>query len=274
MSLYTLLRRSGAADPLRRSPTDPPRRPRVVRLAPLALAGTAAGLLAGGGYALASGGNAVTVCVKHHGGTVYRARTCHRHDGRLTLSRTGRTGRAGRTGPTGKTGPAGPAGVPGPTGVVLIGTWSGKVQPIAGKNTAFVFAGPTTTLTTTAGQAITASGSAALATSQKLGTADLPTEDFSVSICRQASAGGPVSVLDGNSGSDFEEVTATTTRIPFAVSMSGAPGAGSWRVGMCVQNANATDLDHNDFSVGTAFVTNAKLIPPPAVVQTAATGAR
>jgi hypothetical protein len=44
--------------------------------------------------------------------------------------------------------------------------------------------------------------------------------------------------------------------------MSGAPGAGSWNIGVCVDNLNQTDLDNNDYSIGTAFVSNATFIPP------------
>jgi hypothetical protein len=51
-------------------------------------------------------------------------------------------------------------------------------------------------------------------------------------------------VLDGNSDDDFEDVIATSNRIPYVISMSGLPGAGSWNVGMCVENLNATDLDN------------------------------
>jgi hypothetical protein len=75
-----------------------------------------------------------------------------------------------------------------------------------------------------------------------------------------------VAVLDGNQD-DFEDVIATSTRIPFAISMSGVPGAGSWNVGVCVHNPNQTDLDNNDSSTGTAFVSNATFIPPPPPVQ-------
>jgi hypothetical protein len=77
-------------------------------------------------------------------------------------------------------------------------------------------------------------------------------------------------VLDGNSDDDFEDVIATTNRIPYAISMSGVPGAGSWNVGMCVDNLNAADLDNNDYSIGTAFVSNATFIPPPPAVAQAA----
>jgi hypothetical protein len=231
------------------------------RFTPAALVGVITLLIAGGGYALASGSHSITVCVKKNGGTVYKARQCDKHDAKLTLKnagKTGPTGPAGQTGPTGPAGQPGPTGPVGPTGLVTIGSWSGGIDPIPAHSTAFVFAGPTTSLKTSATQTITASGVAALGTSEKLATS----EEFNLSICRQPAAGGAITVLDGNTDDDFEDVIATSNRIPYAISMSGLPGAGSWNVGMCVDNLNATDLDNNDYSIGTAFVSSATFIPP------------
>jgi len=104
-------------DPARPAPPDPEGRPEVGahrcsrmprhavgRVTPVALAATVT-LLAGGGYALASGGTAktkpVTLCVQHAGGAVYRAPSCHRRDTKLVLAREGRTGLRGRTGARG-----------------------------------------------------------------------------------------------------------------------------------------------------------------------------
>jgi hypothetical protein len=228
------------------------------RFTPAALVGVITLLIAGGGYALASGSHSITVCVKKNGGTVYKARQCDKHDAKLTLQNAGKKGPTGPAGQTGPTGPAGQTGPAGPTGLVTIGSWSGGIGTIPARSTAFVFAGPTTTLKTSATQTITASGVAALGTSEQLVTS----EEFNLSICRQPAAGGPITVLDGNSDDDFEDVIATSNRIPYAISMTGLPGAGSWNVGMCVDNLNATDLDNNDYSIGTAFVSNATFIPP------------
>jgi hypothetical protein len=231
------------------------------RFTPAALVGVITLLIAGGGYALASSSSSITVCVKKNGGTVYKARQCDKRDAKLTLQnagKTGPTGPAGQTGPTGPAGQTGPAGPTGPTGLVTIGSWSGGIPTIPARSMAFVFAGPTTTLTTNPTQTITASGVAALGTSEQIATS----EEFNLSICRQPATGGAITVLDGNSDDDFEDVIATSNRIPFAIAMSGRPGAGSWNVGMCVDNLNATDLDNNDYSIGTAFVSNATFIPP------------
>ena len=241
---------------------DRTRRLLLGRFTPAALVGVITLLIAGGGYALASGGNSLTVCVKKNGGTVYKARKCNKHDAKLTLQNTGKTGPAGQRGPAGPAGQTGPAG---PTGLVTIGSWSGFIHTIPARSTAFVFAGPTTTLKTNATQTITASGVAALGISEQLATG----EEFNVSICRQPAAGGAITVLDGNNDDDFEDVIATSNRIPYAISMSGLPGAGSWNVGMCVENLNAIDLDNNDYSIGTAFVSNATFMPPPPPVTQA-----
>jgi hypothetical protein len=86
----------------------------------VALAATALLAAGGGTYALASQGAAtISVCVKHHGGTLYQARTCARHDHQLSWNRkglTGPTGAAGGAGPQGQQGPTGETGPQGPPG--------------------------------------------------------------------------------------------------------------------------------------------------------------
>ena len=69
---------------------DRTRRLLLGRFTPAALVGVITLLIAGGGYALASGSNSLTVCVKKNGGTVYKARKCNKHDAKLTLQNTGR----------------------------------------------------------------------------------------------------------------------------------------------------------------------------------------
>lgn len=74
----------------------------------------AVALLLGGGtaYALASStGGTITVCVKHDGGALYKAKKCAKHDSRLSWNKQGS---AGATGATGATGPQGPKGDTGP----------------------------------------------------------------------------------------------------------------------------------------------------------------
>jgi hypothetical protein len=84
-------------------------------LAHLSKVAIAAGALAllivgGGAYALASSNNVtLTVCVSHNGGTLYRAKTCAKHDKRLSWNKQGPTG---ATGPQGKQGAQGLRGCP------------------------------------------------------------------------------------------------------------------------------------------------------------------
>jgi hypothetical protein len=129
---------------------------------------------------------------------------------------------------------------------IPVGEWAGQVGVIANSSTAFVFAGPTTSMTTTATQTIVTSGSAALRAGANA--------SIELSICKQPTNGGAVTVLNPTSGGAVEDVTVTTTRLPFAISASGVPGAGSWNIGMCVENGSPVDVDSSDWSIGWAMV--------------------
>jgi hypothetical protein len=68
----------------------------------------------GGGYALASSSSdTITVCIKHQGGTLYKARKCAKHDTELSWNKLGPRGLQG---PLGLQGPQGPQGVAGTNG--------------------------------------------------------------------------------------------------------------------------------------------------------------
>ena len=68
-------------------------------------------IAAGGAYAVASSrGGAITVCVSHNGGALYRSSRCAAQDTRLSWNRQGPAG------------PRGPKGPPGPAGVAS--TWA------------------------------------------------------------------------------------------------------------------------------------------------------
>ena len=75
-----------------------------------ALVGMLALCVAGGGYALASGGGANTIhaCVHQQGGDIYIARTCATHDRTISWNKVGPQGQQGLRGKTGPTGPQGP----------------------------------------------------------------------------------------------------------------------------------------------------------------------
>jgi hypothetical protein len=65
---------------------------------------------AGGGYALASGGGGQTIhaCVHKHGGDIYVAKKCAKHDKKISWNKQGPQGIQGIQGQTGNTGPQGP----------------------------------------------------------------------------------------------------------------------------------------------------------------------
>jgi hypothetical protein len=158
----------------------------------------------------------------------------------------GARGPAGSAGPAGATGPAGAMGNTGPNGVVAIASWSGFNTGVSGNSTAFVFDGPTVTVTTSATQRITASGTIDLGTG--LGTATLD-----VAICEEPSSGAFIGELGSGL---YRSVTASTTSVPVSSTQSGVPGAGTWTIGMCVFNQSATAVTSNGNSTGYAFVTN------------------
>lgn len=216
----------------------------------VAAIGVLVALVAGGSYALAASGNkTITVCVKKHGGQLYKARKCKKHDSKLSWNQQGPAGKNGANGANGAPGAAGAPGATGKDGFVSMGNWQGSIGSIPAASTAFVFAGPTTTLTTNATQAVAGSGSAALATSATTANAE-------VSLCSQPQGGGTITPISQNTDA-FEIVTVTTTRIPFAISQAGVPGAGTWNIGMCVQDlSNTQAIDQNDWSIGYAFVVN------------------
>ena len=82
-----------------------------------ALAAVAILIAGSAAYALASaGGRAITVCVSHKNGTLYKAKKCSRHDKKLSWNKQGPTGPRGSRGAQGIEGQAGPSGAQGPTG--------------------------------------------------------------------------------------------------------------------------------------------------------------
>src|SRR5262249_24170402 len=157
----------------------------------------------------------------------------------------GATGAAGAPGAPGDPGAPGAPGAPGSPGFVLVGGFAGgidNIPPLSG----WVFAGPVTTLTTSDSQSIVGSGSSALRTTGPSLGADVTIR------ASPTGAGAPLPLDPENGGDDaFTIVTVTSTRLSYAGSATGAPGAGTWDVGMCVRNDDGTNpIDNNDFSVG------------------------
>lgn len=173
------------------------------------------------------------------------------HGQRGARGATGATGPAGPTGPAGKDGTNGTNGAPGTPGFVSVGGWAGPIGVISAAS-GWVFAGPVTTLTTTASQSIVASGSEALGTTGA-------TVNAEISVCASPTGAGTPALLDPEGGGSdaYQFVPVTSTRSSYAASAAGAPGAGTWDVGMCVQNTDPTNaIDSTDYSLGYAFVAN------------------
>ena len=173
---------------------------------------------------------------------------------------TGASGTPGVTGPSGPTGDIGPTGgtgatgATGPSGVISTATFQGAVGSIAGNSTAFVFAGPTATVTITGSQRLTGAAAMALATSS--GTAI----EVWLNLCTQPAAGGALTPFVGTS---YLSTEITPDRGSEAVAGSfpntSRPNflnPGAYNVGACIQNEGPTTLDSNDFVNGWVQVTN------------------
>jgi hypothetical protein len=90
----------------------------VLRANRIAVALSAVALLAtvGGGAYAATNSKAITVCVKKHGGSLYKAAKCAKGDTRLSWSQVGPQGPAGVTGAAGAAGAKGTSGASGTNG--------------------------------------------------------------------------------------------------------------------------------------------------------------
>ncbi len=144
----------------------------------------------------------------------------------------------------------GPQGPQGPSGVVATSTFGGSIAPIASGSTAWVFAGPTVNVTTTATQRITGAAQA------PLGTLTAGTASFSYDLCYRAAA--TTNALTNFTGANASDgaVSDTTGRLSFAADASVVPGAGTWEAGYCVLNSGSIALDNNDFVNGWMILTN------------------
>jgi hypothetical protein len=162
---------------------------------------------------------------------------------------TGSDGVAGVTGPQGPAGPTGPTGPVGPNGVVSTHAWGGDISDaIAGEATGYVFAGPTVTVTLTAGQTVSGVAGAVL------GFVDRPgPQPISYTLCYQPESGGAITPA-----SNPTVPTAEAANLSASFSAVGAfsPGAGEWLIGFCVLNGGLWALDDNDRVNGWIQVTD------------------
>ena len=164
----------------------------------------------------------------------------------------GPAGATGTQGPTGATGPQGATGAQGPTGssgVVTVLPINGNIgNTIVGNSFVYVFAGPTVSVTITAGQKIVAVASAPLATTAGTSSGD-------IGICY---AVPPLnSPITNFVGASYSNVEFTTTRNTYTASatISGL-AAGTYTIGFGVRNTGATTLADNNSSNGWVMVVN------------------
>jgi hypothetical protein len=159
----------------------------------------------------------------------------------------GIAGARGVPGLPGATGPAGPSGIAGLT--LIAGSVATTIPPTIGID--FAFVGRTTTVTLSATQRITASGTAMFGHREP----GSPTLDFT--MCWQQGA-GPVFQMTPGFYLTAVMPADTAARLPYAVSASTtAPllnGAGAYTVGYCVRTTQT--LNNNDFVSAWVMVTN------------------
>ena len=157
----------------------------------------------------------------------------------------GSNGSQGPKGDTGAPGATGGTGPQGPSGVVNTVTFVGSIDEIPG-DSGIVFAGPTATVTTAAGQRLTGAAEVPL-------YSDPTTASFYFGLCYQSHGGGsltnfaPTGSLGYAYPSDPRVFTATASVVP---------GAGTWNVGFCVMNLFSPKLESNTVVNGWVQVTN------------------
>ena len=164
----------------------------------------------------------------------------------------GAVGLTGAVGPTGAIGPAGavgPTGATGPTGVVSTVTFIGSIAPSIAPSGLWQFVGGTGAATTTASQRFT--GTAIIPIGLAVGAAS--PQDVRVDLCYQPSAGGAIANF---TGPNFSLPQITTLRTAFSPAASVVPGAGTWKVGACVNFNGTGTIANNDFANGWVQITN------------------
>jgi hypothetical protein len=131
---------------------------------------------------------------------------------------------------------------------VATGVFGGFVSALPGSSGVYVFAGPTATVTTAAGQRLTGAAEAPMG----LG-AGSAAQTANVDLCYQPNAGG---ALLNFSGSNYSIHRFVAERRAYTAVGSVVPGAGTWKVGMCVLNGGAAQISDNDYVNGYVQVTN------------------
>ena len=170
---------------------------------------------------------------------------------------TGAQGPQGPQGPTGATGATGERGPQGVAGIVSVAAWSGLVPntlstpgdtSVAGN---YVFAGPTTTITTLENQRVTGAAAAPLAHT----ITGNPPRQFRYGLCYQPVDGGG---LTNFAGDNYSVGELNNFRTSWTASATRVLGTGTWNVGFCVASAVNVPVmyNDNDFVNGWVMVTN------------------
>jgi len=126
--------------------------------------------------------------------------------------------------------------------------WSGPVPTLPGNVNAYVFAGPTVTVTVPAGQTRRVRGSASAA----IGLASAGPQLVHIGLCYQSTGGGTISTFSLSSHI-YHGVDAV--RRQFGINDSVVLPGGSYNVGYCVKNLNPIDITNTDRSTGYLVVT-------------------
>ncbi len=160
----------------------------------------------------------------------------------------GSGGPPGEAGPPGVQGEPGTPGEPGTDGITQIEGISGPVATILGNSGAYVFAGPSVLVHTTANaDRVTASAAAPMGLSS--GTPQLA----DVGVCYQPAGGGPLTNLYGG---NFSQHQFTTVRATYAAAATKVLTPGTYSVGMCVRNNGINNIGNNNYANGWVMVTS------------------
>lgn len=153
-------------------------------------------------------------------------------------------------GPAGMQGPAGPTG---PTGVVTTVSVASALPSIISVGPDWTFQGNTATVTLADNQRLTGAGAAALG-------ANPAVTGVGIALCYQRE-GGTIVDFGENAWTDTS-IPTSTTALPVAGSAPRTMGgtaltAGTYKVGFCVRNMNASvSINNNDWVTFWVQVTN------------------
>ena len=168
----------------------------------------------------------------------------------------GLPGPQGEPGAIGATGPRGEQGPQGVSGIVSIAGWGGNIPDnlmTFGPGGDYVFAGPSTTITTLDQQRVTGAAEAPLA----LTVPGMPgaIRLFRYGLCFQPAGGG---ALTNFAGEDYSVGELNALRTSWSASATRVFEAGSWRIGFCVASDGNVPITYNDsdFVNGWVMVTN------------------